>query len=180
MIQKGIAKRYAQGLFGVGEKDGKYRKYRDELESFGSVLKESDLLYRTVMSPIYDVRFRKEIVSDIGKSINLSLPVLNLLLLLVENDRIKHLFTIAEEYSKLVDEKDNVIRGKLYSPYPLDAQILREIEGVLTERLKKKVMLTVFEDKSLIAGLKLVLDGTVIDGTIRKQLDIIKETILKE
>ncbi|MCX7858203.1 MAG: ATP synthase F1 subunit delta [Deltaproteobacteria bacterium] len=180
MIQRAIARRYAQGLFGIGIKDGNYRVYKDELDGFLSLLTQNETLYRAVTLPIHDLNFRKGIVSDIAVHMRLSTPVLNIILLLLENNRIKYLSSVIEEYSKLVDEKDNIKRGKLYSPYPIDPETLREIEDVLSEKLKKKVILTPIEDKRLIAGLKLVVDGTIIDGTIRRQLDIIKETILKE
>jgi len=180
LIKKGIARRYARALFGLGEKDGKYKKYMEELVNLTTVLNANKSLFRAVMFPLHDIKFRKEILNDLAKGMNISSPVLNLLILLVENERIKYLPYILEDYSKLVDEKENVIRGKIYSPYPLEEEILKEIEGILSEKLKKKVILDVVEDKTLIGGLKLVLNGIVLDGTIRKQLEIMKETILKE
>lgn len=180
MIDRQLAKKYARGLFAVGEKDGKYKSYREELDKFLLLLKENELFYRAVMLPIYDMSFKKEIVGDVAKKMDLSMPVLNLLLLLVENDRLRLLPFVAQEYSKFVDEKENVIRGKLYSPYPVENEVVREIETILKEKLKKDVVLTIFEEKSLIGGLKLILDGIIIDGSIRKQLDMIKETLLKE
>ncbi len=175
-----MAKKYAEGLFRVGEKDGNYLQYKKELEDFLSLINKSEPLYRTIMLPIFDLKVRKDVLLDVGRYANLSTTVTNLLVLLLENNRVKLLPSIVEEYSRLVDEKENVLRGKLYSPYPLEPELVKEIETVLSEKFKKKVVLTIIEDKSLLAGIKLSLNGTVIDGTLRKQLEIIKENLLKE
>ncbi|MCS7280333.1 MAG: ATP synthase F1 subunit delta [Desulfobacterota bacterium] len=180
MIHRNVARRYAFGLFGVGQKDGNYKRYREELESFTKLVFGNERIYKAIMYPLFDLNFRKEIVSDVARGLNLSSAVSNLLLLLLENNRIRYLSAILEEYTKIVDEKDGIVRGKLYTAFPLEDGIFTEIIDILKEKIKKEIVLTVIEDKSLIAGIKLVLNGWVLDGTIRKQLDSMKETLLKE
>jgi len=40
LISQSIAKRYANGLFAVGERDGKYREYLEELDGLLKLLPE--------------------------------------------------------------------------------------------------------------------------------------------
>jgi len=54
------------------------------------------------------------------------------------------------------------------------------IEKELGTRLGKEVLLTVREDKSLIGGVKVAIKGTIIDGSVRRQLHTLQENILKE
>lgn len=180
MILRTLARRYARALFSLGEKEGKYKEYETELKGFISLLRKDKRLLSLVMEPLFPLKVRREILEDLGSKVKLSGPVLRLILLLLENDRIKYLEPVSEEYSKLCDEKDNILRGRIFSPYPLEDGLLKEMESILSEKFGKKVILEVREDKSLIAGLKLVLDGIVMDGTLKRQLEIMRETIMKE
>ena len=45
---------------------------------------------------------------------------------------------------------------------------------------KKEVLLSTIEDKSLIGGVKVAVKGTIIDGSVKRQLETLKENILKE
>ncbi len=60
------------------------------------------------------------------------------------------------------------------------AEAKARIEEALSQKLKKKVDLTVTEDRQLIGGVKVVVGGLRIDGTIRRQLEILNERIMKE
>ncbi|MCL2592160.1 MAG: F0F1 ATP synthase subunit delta [Defluviitaleaceae bacterium] len=55
----------------------------------------------------------------------------------------------------------------------LDKQ--NEIKEQLEKVLNKSVILEVLEDKSLIGGLKIIVDGLVIDKTIKNDLEELKK-----
>jgi F0F1-type ATP synthase delta subunit len=42
------------------------------------------------------------------------------------------------------------------------------------------VVLATVEDKSLLGGVKVEVKGTIIDGSVKRQLETLKENILKE
>lgn len=180
MILRTVAKRYARALFGLAEKEGRYKEYGSELKEFLSLLGKDKRLWSLVMEPLFPIKVRKEILEELASRVKLSGPVLRLILLLLENDRIKYLEPVLEEYSRLCDEKENILRGRIFSPYPLEEGLLKEMEKILSEKFGKNVLLEVQEDKGLIAGLKLVLDGIVMDGTLKKQLEIMRESLMKE
>ncbi len=46
--------------------------------------------------------------------------------------------------------------------------------------MHKEVMLATYEDKGLIGGVKVMIKGTIIDGSVKQQLATLKENILKE
>jgi F0F1-type ATP synthase delta subunit len=56
----------------------------------------------------------------------------------------------------------------------------RRIEEGLRSKLHKDVALQVIEDKALIGGVKVIVQGTIIDGSVKQQLETLKENILKE
>lgn len=180
MISQSIAKRYAKGLFAVGEKDGKYRDYLDEIEKILKVFDETKQLGKALMLPILEMQKRKELLSDIMKALSVPLPLANLFSMLLEKNRMGYIHMIRDVYSNLVDEKEGRIRGTLYTAYPLADIMQRRIEDGLKKKLHKDVALQVIEDKALIGGVKVIVQGTIIDGSVKQQLETLKENILKE
>lgn len=180
MISRSIAKRYARGLFAVGEKDGKYKDYLDEFNALLDFFAKEPRLGRPLTLPILEMSKRKDILSEVLRTFKVSAPLSNLLMMLLERNRMSYLSVIRDVYSELVDEKEGRVRGTIWSAFPLDENTKKRIESALKEKLKKDVLLDPVEDSSLIGGVKVSLKGTIFDGSVKRQLEILKENILKE
>ena len=180
MISHSIARRYAKALFGAGEKDGNYRKYLDELGNLLELVEIEPRLKTTLMLPLLEMAKRRDLLSEVARLLGLSPAVAGVLQMLLEKNRISYLPMVREEYAQLVDEKEGRVKGVLYTAYPLASDARARIETALSQRLQKKVELAVTEDKELIGGVKVVVGGLRIDGTVRRQLEILNERIMKE
>ncbi|HOD75941.1 MAG: ATP synthase F1 subunit delta [Syntrophorhabdaceae bacterium] len=180
MISQSIAKRYAKGLFNVGEKNGKYKEYQAEIEGVLSVLDKEERLKRAIVLPLVEVEKRKEVLSDVMKSLKISSPLASMFTMLLEKNRMGYLNLIRDVYNDLVDEKEGRVKGTLWTAFPVSDEIKVKIEKELGTRLSKKVTLAVQEDKNLIGGVKVAIKGTIIDGSVKRQLHTLQENILKE
>lgn len=180
MIRQSIARRYAKGLFAVGDKDGKYGTYFEDLEQIMGVIEANEKLKNALMLPLLEMNKRRDLLSDVVRALTLSPTVANLLQLLLENHRIDYLPFIRNLYAELVDEKEGRTKGQIFTPYPLSDDGKTRIEQALSERLGKHVQLLAVEDKNLIGGVKVVVGGLRIDGSVRHQLELMNESILKE
>ena len=180
MIRHSIAKRYAKALFEVGEKEGKYRKYLDELGSLLEAVEVEPRLKSTLMLPLLEMAKRRELLSEVVRILDISPPVAGTLQMLLEKNRVSYVPLVKEMYGDLVDEKEGRVKGALYTAYPVSGDVKARIEEALSGRLQKKVELAVTEDKNLIGGIKVVVGGLRIDGSVRRQLEILNERIVKE
>jgi len=180
LIHQSIARKYAKGLFSVGEKDGKYGEYLGELSSLVALFEKEDRLGKALMLPILEMEKRKELLGDVVRAAGLSLSVTNMLTMLMERNRMAYLPLLKDAYIDLVDEKEGRVKGTLWSAFPMDDGMKAKIEAVLKVWMKKDVILNVIEDKSLIGGIKLNVHGTILDGSVKRQLEALKENILKE
>jgi F-type H+-transporting ATPase subunit delta len=180
LIRQSIAKRYAKGLFAVGEKDGKYALYLSELKGILDLFAKEERIRRALMLPLIEIQKRKEILMDVMKALGVSFPVSNTMSMILERNRMGYLPLIKDVYSELVDEKEGRVRGTVWSAYPLEETVKSRIQDVMKERLKMDVVLTMVEDKTLIGGVKVMVRGTIIDGSVKRQLESLKENILKE
>jgi F-type H+-transporting ATPase subunit delta len=180
LIQHSIARRYAKGLFSVGEKDGRYGEYLSELKTILDLLDREKQLARALMLPLLEVDKRKDLLSEVLRILGTSMPLANMLRLLLENNRMVYLPFIRDEYGELLDAKEGRVKGTLWSPFPVDPTVKSRIEEALKEKMSKQVVLQTIEDKSLIGGLKIQVRGTIIDGSVKRQLENLRENILKE
>ena len=180
MISHSIARRYAKALFNTGEKDGNYRKYLDELGKFLELVELEPRLKTTLMLPLLEMAKRRDLLSEMARLLDLSPAVAATLQMLLEKNRTSYIPLVKEEYAQLVDDKEGRVKGLLYTAYPLATEAKARIEEALSQKLNKKVDLTVTEDRQLIGGVKVVVGGLRIDGTIRRQLEILNERIMKE
>ncbi len=64
--------------------------------------------------------------------------------------------------------------------FPSTRQLKRIEEALQTRLQKKEVILSTIEDKRLIVGFMVAIKVTIIDGSVKRQLEILKENILKE
>ena len=180
MIHQSIARRYAKGLFAVGERDGNYVKYHGELEKVIDLFQTEKRVGRALLLPILEINKRKEILADILKVLDISASTSNMFSMLLEKNRMEYLTAIKDQYEALLDEKEGRMRGVIWSAYPISDNVKGSIEEALKKKMEKDVLLDVVEDKELIGGLKVRIGGTIIDGSVKRQLEILRENILKE
>lgn len=180
MIRQSIAKRYAKGLFASGEKDGKYRDYLEQLDRILGLVLKQPKLEKALMVPLLEMEKRRELLSDIVRGLAVPTTVAGLLGLLLEKNRMDYLPLIRDLYEEMVDEKEGRVKGIGYSAYPLSDATKARIEDALGERLNKKVKLDIREDKNLIGGIKVIVGGLRIDGSVKRQLELLNESMMKE
>ncbi len=180
MIRQSIARRYAKGLFAAGEKDGKFKEYLQQMNDILSIVKKEPKLEKALMIPLLEMEKRKEILMDLVRALSLAPTVANLLQLLLDRNRLDYLPLMHDVYAEMVDEKEGRVKGVAYSPYPVADEAKSRIEKALGERLNRQVQLDIKEAKALIGGIKVVVGGLRIDGSVKRQLELLNESMMKE
>ena len=165
-----LASRYARALMDLGEEDGKYRKYGEELRGFSSALEEAGEAAKVLSSPAYPLDFRKKILGSILEKASLSPAVGNFIRLLFDRGRFPVLPEVSEVYGRLMDEKEGIIRGTVYSVSPLEQRDFSAIREALSIYSGKRAELVQKIDPSLIGGVTARLGDLVLDGSVRTRL----------
>ncbi|MCP4078120.1 MAG: F0F1 ATP synthase subunit delta [Gammaproteobacteria bacterium] len=105
------------------------------------------------------------VMSSVADAPEMNQQVKNMLLLLVENDRLLSLPAIYEGYEALKQAAEGSIEVKVTSARKLTVKQEKEMASQLKEKLGKDVSISAEIDQSLIAGAIIRAGDLVIDGS---------------
>ncbi|MEM7447676.1 MAG: ATP synthase F1 subunit delta [Myxococcota bacterium] len=188
MSQDTIAMRYAKALFdltvdhpdlGASELGARVESVEKELQSFQQTLQSSIELQSVFYNPAYGAEIRDAVLKSVADRLKLSTPVLRTLCLLSERRRIELLDRIAQAYRRIAELQAGTLRAVVTSAQPLSPSeyeaIRKELSASLPDRnvvLEKKL------DPSLIAGVVTRLGDVIFDGSLKNQLQELKEELM--
>jgi len=175
-----VAKRYAQALFDLagGEKD--YIKFHSELKEMNSIIDGASDLKEFFVNPVFEDAEKKNVLIEVLKKTSISPMMQNFLKLLVDKGRIGSLADISECYENLMFSALKMSRVNVRTAFPLNDEIVGKIKGMLEKMTGKSVEMLIEEDPSLIAGMVVKIGDKVYDGSIKSQLNNIRQLLGEE
>ncbi|MBI5588200.1 MAG: ATP synthase F1 subunit delta [Deltaproteobacteria bacterium] len=179
MKSSALARRFAKALMEIGREENAYENYGKELRTALAVFTGAPELYKVLLNPMYRFEVRRGLMEKVSESLKLSGHVAKFFNILVETRNIRILDDIVTAYSKLEDEADGRIKAVVESPGPLEAGLLDEIRKKLGGSSGKQVLLTNKTNPELLGGLVIRIENTILDGSLKTQLAMMKEKILE-
>ena len=173
MAELGVDLTYGSALFQAAKEVNKISLISEEAEAVLDILeKEPDLLafLNTPAIPAYE---KKDVVSKIFEG-RITSELLNLLYILIDKGRTRHLVKIFNAYKDLVNKKEGFSYGTILSVKPLGEERLRRFEEETGKLLKLNVKLENSLAPDLVGGVKIFVDGKVIDASIKGRLQDLK------
>lgn len=172
-----IAKRYAKALFNLALEEGQVEQYGQELGEFIQLLKDLPDFADAVQNPLYPVAIRKNVFGSVADKAGTAPIIKSFVELLIQKNRLQYLGEISDYYHKLIDEHANIARAQVKAATPLDDQVIQEIAASLEKMTGKKIAVEFEQDPGLIGGVVAQIGDLVLDGSVRRQLLNIKETL---
>jgi len=180
LIGSDIANRYARALFDIAREEDAIEATYDELKGFSSLLKESTELAEFFANPVFDTAEKVSVMGEILREIKLSAIASNFLRLLVDKNRIGVIGEIEECYRRYMDDVLNKVRVDVKTAFPLSSELSAQIKKQMEGLTGKTVEMVVNEDPSLLGGVVIGVGDTLYDGSIRAQLNSIRELIKED
>ena len=180
MKEEVIGRRYAKALILIGKEQGLWEQIGKDLESFVSLFQQEELLNRVLCDPVHDRKKRKIILEDILNRLGTGEICSHFLSLLVDKERIRYLPVIYNIYRQLEDGLAGRLRAKVITAQKLGDDQIEAIQKSLESRFSKQIILEENEDSEILGGIICKVDGMVFDGSVRTQLEILKENIRGE
>jgi F-type H+-transporting ATPase subunit delta len=177
LIRSAISKRYAKALLGIGQEDGKYEAYGNSLKDFVGFCGTNDEFFRVVANQIFSVEERKRVLDLVLGGSGFAPIIQNFLRLLLDKNRIGAVKEISEHYGKLTDNLTGITRAQVMTAWPMKDQTVLKIKKALEGISTGEVKIEVKDDAALIGGIVVKIGDLVLDGSVRAQLEGLKESL---
>jgi F-type H+-transporting ATPase subunit delta len=173
-----VARRYARALFEIGVDAGNYEALGQEVADLAALFEQSLELRQTMTNPVFKPSEKRAILEKILPRVTPSPVTQRFAMLLLERGRISLLPALARAYRELSDLHAGRVRAVVTSATPLSPADLERVRRSLERRTQKKVVLEAEVDPGLIGGLVARVGDLVLDGSVRTQLDTLREKLL--
>ena len=170
-----IAARYADAFVQHCQDTIGIEKAVSDLEQTKQIMRDNPTLKEFLAGPEIAYISKCNVIDKVING-NLSDEVKNFLELLIKHRRIENFLDIAE-YAKNKYSDYGKEKVTLKSSYPLDSSLLKKIEKKLEEKFKQKFKFYTKLDKNLLGGVQVIIGNKVIDGSLRRKLDDLKEKL---
>jgi F-type H+-transporting ATPase subunit delta len=177
LISSKVSKRYAKALLNIGQEDGSFQQYGKELREFCKFCRENKEFRQVVANQIFSVEDRKSVLRAVLDKSDFNDVMKNFLNLLLDKDRIGAIEEIASHYDRLTDEISGISRAEVITPRPLNEEARSRLQEVLGNMTKRRVKMELRQDESLIGGIIVRIGDLVLDGSVKAQLEGLKESL---
>ena len=171
-----MTKKYARALYNVAVQQKDVKEVSNRINYIVNVFKAvpefSQLLQTHQVSTENKITILKNVLQD-----NISSLEVELISDILEYNNILILSDIAKHFEYLVETDSNLVNMAITSATELSTEEVEYIQSNIESQLNKKVDVRTEIDKSLIGGVRLRVGNIVIDNTISRRLNMLKDTL---
>lgn len=170
-----VARRYSSALADVVLQRGEAREVQQELREWERTLQANENLREVFANPTIALDQKRAVLNKLIEVAKPRQTSANFLKVLLQNQRLTELTEINRRFAQVLDERAGMIAATVTTArvVPQDAQ--QRLHDKLSSLTGKKVRVDFATDPKIIGGLVTRIGSTVYDGSVRSQLQQIKE-----
>ena len=172
------ANRYAKALFDVAlAEKADLAKINQDLTAIAELVETNkDLALAASRAGVPDAA-RKALIEQVADRLGVAPQVKKLLVMLVEKRALVMAKDLAESYQERLLAHQNIVRAQVTSASPLSPEKTKALEESLSKVTGKKIELSVSVDPELLGGVVARIGSTVYDGSVKTQLQRMRQEI---
>ena len=179
-IPAAVARRYSAALADVITARGEGREVQEELSAWEEMARANGLLQEVFRNPTIPSEQTNRVVRALIERTRVRPTTANLLLVLLQNQRLADLGEINKALAQELDRRSGIISAQVTTARAVPQQTQEVLRTRLSEMTRSKVRLEFAVDDDLIGGVVTRIGSTVYDGSVRNQLQQIKQRIVGE
>ncbi|HTV07429.1 MAG TPA: ATP synthase F1 subunit delta [Candidatus Aquilonibacter sp.] len=149
-----------------------------QLNDFANILEESVELREVLNNPSIPEPQKLKVLDALAPRLGLSGPVRNFIAVITHHQRLHQLRDMITAYAGIADEDTGIAEAEIITARPLDEANRRLLEQQVAKLAgEPRVQATYREDPSLLGGAIVKLGSTVYDGSIRAQLEQMRQRL---
>lgn len=175
-----VAERYAAALADVAAEQKNSDAVKRELEAFVEAFFSIPDLRNALENPALNAEVKRKVIAEIAAKMGIHSAVRNFIYLVVDHRRTEMLPEIQEAFREELNARLGIVEAEVTSARELSAGEKKELTSVLEKRTGKKVEARFQEDGALLGGAVVRLGSTIYDGSVRDQLNRLREKLETE
>jgi F-type H+-transporting ATPase subunit delta len=151
-----------------------------ELNDFADTLEASAELREVLENPSIPEPQKLKVLDAIAAKVGMSRTVRNTIALITHHERLHELRSIIESFAAISDEQGGVADVEIVSAHRLDEANRKLLEQQVSKISGGQRVRAVYsEDATLLGGAVVRVGSTVYDGSVRAQLEQMKQRLVK-
>jgi len=148
-----------------------------ELHAIGGLLGSSDDLRRVWETPGIPADQKRKVLDAIVAREGSSRPVRNFVAVLIDHGRVHFFEAIVAQFEREINQRLGFAEAQITSARELSDGEKQELESQVQKLTGKKVRARYSRDEAILGGAIVQVGSTIYDGSVRGQLERIKEAI---
>ena len=173
-----ISRRYATALADVVLHSGEVETVKTELKTWEQMIAGNVDLQSAFGNPSIAHASKERVLEGLLAKAKPSKTTSNFLRVLLQNSRLMDLGTINERFAAVLEERSGHVSAEVISARELSDAHKSELKANLEKLTGKQVRLEFNIDPTLIGGVVTRVGSTVYDGSVRTQLENLKEELM--
>ena len=167
---------YANGIFELAKAEGELERVESELFTVAQALDDSPELRSTLTDPQLPLEKKQALIDDLigGRASSLSVDLVQLI---VSQGRASELSDIARAVVEAAAASRNKAVAEVRSAVPLDEETSERLTVALGRATGKSVEVKVVVDESVIGGIVARVGDIVIDGSLARRVDSLRQAV---
>jgi len=178
MSAETIARRYASALADVVLKTGETETVRSELKSWEGMIRSNANLQDALGNPAIPQAAKERVLEELLKRSTPSKTTSNFLRILLKNDRLMGLDEVNERFAAVLEERSGVVSANVISARELPESERAELRSNLERLTGKRLNINFGIDENIIGGVVTRIGSTVYDGSVKTQLENLKQQLV--
>lgn len=174
MKETGVAIRYALAIYDIAVENNKVLEINETLDSLLNLYEKDKEFKNLMLHPLIKREEKKKIANGVFSDADETSK--NIIDYLIDKDRMSIIRFIATEYLKIYYKENNEISVTATFPKEINEEQRKKLLQKLENKTGKKVVLDIKIDNSIIGGGIVRINDDVIDGSIKRQMENIKNT----
>lgn len=170
---------YSNAMYSVAKEMDRLFEVRDELKQINEIFKNNPDFLEILCNPSVVNAYKKKLINNVFKDNTLD-SCYNFLNVLVDKRRLYNFEGIVKEFNELVSHNEGISEGIIYSVRPLTDDRIKAFERETENLLKTKVKLVNELDSTLIGGVSILVEGKLIDASLKSRLRGLSYELLNE
>jgi F-type H+-transporting ATPase subunit delta len=177
MRSSAAARRYARALFGLADEIGSVDRVRGELAGMAGLFDSDPALRAALFRPLHPVAERRAVLRALCDRLSLTPILRNFFSYVIDQRRLVDFEGIRAEFEQLADAAAGRLKARVTAAAPLGDAQRERLQRALAARTGRNVELDVTVDPSLIGGVVANVGNVVFDGSLRTQLEQLRDTL---